>query len=266
WMVWPRRPDKQSLRHRPQSLRLELGLGGCNFRKLCRGFSWHRDGWQHRLPCPCQRRCRYQAHARIYQPRAGGVPISHNQDVVGPHGRTVADAAAVLGAIASKTADPRDPATSANRNKVFTNYTQFLNINGLQGARIGVMRNGVTGFSDKADAVYEAAIQIMKNAGAIIVDPADIPTINEINAGASEVVVLIFDFNRALHAYLATRVGVPIKTLADAIAFNEAHAADELKFFGQELFLLAQSDPFDQATYNAAVAHDLLIGGPQGID
>jgi amidase len=198
--------------------------------------------------------------------RAGVVPISHNQDVVGPHGRTVADAAAVLGAIASKTADPRDPATSANRNKVFTDYTQFVNTNGLAGARIGVARNGVTGFSDKADAVYEAAIQIIKNAGAFVVDPADIPTINEIQAGASEFVVLIFDFKRDLNAYLATRAGVPIKTLADAIAFNEAHAAEELKFFGQELFVLAQSDPFDQATYNAAVAHDLQIGGPQGID
>ena len=198
--------------------------------------------------------------------RAGVVPISHNQDVVGPHGRTVADAAAVLGAIASKTADPRDPATSANRNKVFTDYTQFLNTNGLQGARIGVLRNGVTGFSDKADAVYEAAIQILKGAGAIVVDPADIPTIDEINGGASENVVLIFDFKRDLNAYLATRVGVPIKTLADAIAFNEAHAAEELKFFGQELFLLAQSDPFDQATYNTAVANERQIGGPKGID
>ena len=198
--------------------------------------------------------------------RAGVVPISHNQDVVGPHGRTVADAAAVLGAIASKTADPRDPATSANRNKVFTDYTQFLNTSGLAGARIGVARNGVSGFSDKADAVYEAAIQIMASAGAVIVDPADIPTIDEINSGGSEFVVLIFDFKRDLNAYLATRAGVPIKTLADAIAFNQAHSAEELKFFGQELFLLAESDPFDQATYNAAVLRERQIGGPLGID
>src|SRR5439155_1573091 len=74
--------------------------------------------------------------------RAGVIPISHSQDTVGPHTRTVADAAAVLGAIASKTSDPRDAATSGNRNKVFTDYTQFLDpANGLRGARIGVARS-----------------------------------------------------------------------------------------------------------------------------
>jgi len=76
--------------------------------------------------------------------------------------------------------------------------------------------------------------------------------------------VLIYDFLRDLNAYLATRVGVPIKTLADAIAFNEAHADVELKYFGQELFLLAQSDPFTQAEYQAALANGRMIGGPQG--
>jgi amidase len=198
--------------------------------------------------------------------RAGVVPISHDQDVVGPHGRTVSDAAVVLGVIASQAPDPRDPATFANRAKVFSDYTQFLDPDGLRGARIGVMRNGVTGGSAKTDAIYDAAIEAMSDAGAIIVDPADIPTIGEIIAGASEFTVLIYDFLRDLNAYLATRVGVPIKTLADAIAFNEAHAYVELKYFGQELFLLAESDPFTQAEYQAALANDLAIGGPQGID
>jgi amidase len=198
--------------------------------------------------------------------RAGVVPISHDQDVVGPHGRKVSDAAVVLGVIASQTPDPRDPATFGNRAKVFSDYTQFLDPDGLRGARIGVMRNGVTGGSAKTDAIYDAAIEAMSDAGAIIVDPADIPTISEIIAGASEFTVLIYDFLRDLNAYLATRVGVPIKTLADAIAFNEAHADVELKYFGQELFLLAESDPFTQAEYQAALANDLAIGGPQGID
>src|SRR5882762_2044811 len=198
--------------------------------------------------------------------RAGVVPISHDQDVVGPHGRTVSDAATVLGVIASQTPDPRDPATFTNRNKVFSDYTQFVNPDGLSGARIGVMRNGVTGGSAKTDAIYETAIQAMRDAGAIIVDPADIPTINDIIAGVSEFTVLIYDFLRDLNAYLSTRIGVPIKTLADAIAFNQAHADLELKYFGQELFLLAQSDPFTQADYQAALAHERAIGGPQGID
>jgi amidase len=198
--------------------------------------------------------------------RAGVVPVSHDQDVVGPHGRTVADAAAILGVIASQTPDPRDPATFTNRNKVFSDYTQFVNPDGLSGARIGVMRNGVTGGSAKADAIYETAIEAMRDAGAIIVDPADIPTIHDIIGFVSENTVLIYDLLRDLNAYLATRAGVPIKTLADAIAFNEAHADVELQYFGQELFLLAQSDPFTQAEYQAALANERMIGGPQGID
>jgi amidase len=198
--------------------------------------------------------------------RAGVVPIAHDQDVVGPHGRRVSDAAVVLGIIASQSPDPRDPATFKNRDKVFSDYARFLDPDGLKGARIGVMRKDITGASPKADAIYDAAIQAMSDAGAIIVDPADIPTIDDITSGVSEFTVLIHDFLRDLNAYLATRVGVPIRTLADAIAFNEAHANVELKFFGQELFLLAESDPFTDAEYQAAVAHDLAIGGPQGID
>ena len=198
--------------------------------------------------------------------RAGVVPIAHDQDVVGPHGRRVSDAAVVLGIIASQNPDPRDPATFKNRDKVFSDYVRFLDPDGLKGARIGVMRKDVTGASPKADAIFETAIKAISDAGATIVDPADIPTIDDITSGASEFIVLIHDFLRDLNAYLATRVGVPIRTLADAIAFNEAHANVELKFFGQELFLLAQSDPFTDADYQAAVAHDLAIGGPQGID
>jgi len=128
------------------------------------------------------------------------------------------------------------------------------------------MRNGVTGGSAKTDAIYDAAIQALSDGGAIIVDPADIPTITDIIAAVSEFTVLIYDFLRDLNAYLATRVGVPIKTLADAIAFNEAHADVELKYFGQEIFLLAASAPFTQADYQAALANERMIGGPQGID
>src|SRR5437773_2258769 len=116
--------------------------------------------------------------------RAGVVPISHNQDVVGPHGRTVSDAAVILGVIASQSPDPRDPATFAHRDQVFRDYTQFLNPDGLRGARIGIMRQGVTGGSSKTDAIYETAIRAMRDAGAIMVDPADIPTIGEIIAFA----------------------------------------------------------------------------------
>jgi amidase len=197
--------------------------------------------------------------------RAGVVPIAASQDTVGPHGRTVADAAAVLGAIASTVADPRDAATAANRNKVFSDYTQFLDPNGLAGARIGVARAGVSGYSEETDAVYEAAIEAIGDAGATIVDPADIPTIDQINAGNEEITVLIFEFRRDLNAYLATRSGVPISSLADAIEFNRNDPV-ELEWFLQELFELAESQPFSQAEYEAALATERRIGGPDGID
>jgi amidase len=196
--------------------------------------------------------------------RAGVVPISHSQDTVGPHGRTVADAAAVLGAIAATAADPRDPATAGHRG--LGDYLRFVDPDGLRGARIGVARAGVTGYSEETDGVYEAAIEAMRGAGAVIVDPADIPTIDQINAGAEEITVLVYEFRRDLNAYLATRSGVPIRTLADAIAFNLAHADEELKWFGQEWFEVAQADTTSDADYQAALAEARRIGGVDGID
>ena len=198
--------------------------------------------------------------------RAGVVPIAASQDTVGPHGRTVADAAAVLGAIASTVADPRDPATGTNPTNVFSDYTQFLDPDGLAGARIGVARNGVSGYSEETDAVYEAAIEAIAAAGATVVDPADIPTVDAISSGSEEVTVLVYEFKRDLNAYLATRTGVPISSLADAIAFNEANADVELKWFLQEWFELAESDPFTEAEYLAALAAQRNLGGRDGID
>ena len=197
--------------------------------------------------------------------RAGVVPISHTQDTVGPHARTVADAAAVLSALVG--VDPRDPATAASAGKFSTDYTQFLDPDGLNGARIGVMRGGgVTGYSIHTDAVYEEAIQAMADAGAVIVDPADIPTIDELNADSAEIIVLIYEFKRDLNAYLATRTGVPVHTLADVIAFNEAHADQELRWFGQELMILAEQEIFSQAEYEAALERGHRLAGPEGID
>jgi len=199
--------------------------------------------------------------------RAGVVPISHSQDTVGPHARTVADAAAVLTAIVSRTADRRDPATSTGRNLIPRDHTTFVDPHGLQGARIGIPRLGVfdTIPSIVSD-VFDVAVAAMQTAGATIVDPANIPTIDAINAGSDEITVLLYEFRRDLNAYLATRSGVPIHTLADAIAFNTAHADTELKWFGQELFELAEADLFSDAEYATALANDHANGGKNGID
>jgi amidase len=197
--------------------------------------------------------------------RAGVIPISHTQDTVGPHARTVADAAAVLSALVG--VDPRDPATAASSGHFSTDYTQFLDADGLRGARIGVMRGGgVTGYHRETDRVYEESIEAMADAGAVIVDPADIPTIDELNADAAEFIVLVYEFKRDLNAYLATRTGVPVHSLADIIAFNNSHAEQELKWFGQELMELAEQDPFTEQEYLDALERGHRLAGTEGID
>jgi amidase len=206
--------------------------------------------------------------------RAGVVPISHTQDTVGPHARTVADAAAVLTAIAQRSPDPRDPATSTNRSLIPADYATFLDSTGgsLAGARIGVGRD-FEGFSPHTDDVFESALTALRNAGAVLVD-VFFPHIKDINSGTAEFTVLLFDFKKDLNAYLQTRTGVPIGSLADAIAFNNAHAAQEMPFFGQEIFELAQLfdvtdpnaiQPFG-LSYNQSLAMDRLFGATEGID
>jgi len=206
--------------------------------------------------------------------RAGVVPISHTQDTIGPHARTVADAAAVLTAIVQRTPDPRDAATSGNRNLIPNDYTKFLDPNGLRGARIGVARD-FEGFSPHTDSVFEDALTAMRSAGATLVD-VFFPHIHDINTGTNETVILLFDFKGDVQKYFASRVGVPVAggTLQDAINFNNANADREMPFFAQELFDLAETfnitDPNAQTplgpTYNQAIAADRLFGGAEGID
>ncbi len=196
--------------------------------------------------------------------RAGVIPISHNQDTVGPHTRTVADAAAVLSALVG--VDPRDPDTAASAGKFVTDYTRFLDPGGLRGARIGVTRKVYTGYSEKTDALYEEAIAAMKAAGAILVDPADIPTAAQISTDPSEFNVLLYDFKIEINRYLAGRTGLPVRTLTDLIAFNQAHADKEMPFFQQEIFELADSDPVSAALYATSLATSHSLSRDQGID
>ena len=196
--------------------------------------------------------------------RAGVVPISHNQDTAGPHGRTVADAATILGALVG--VDERDPFTARGEGRAFADYRPFLDASALRGARIGVARTSGFGAAPKVDALMEEAIRAMREAGATVVDPADIPTQSQLG-GENQTTVLLFDLKHDLAAYLAGRTGVPIRTLADAIEFNRAHAAEELAWFGQERFEQAEatSDPSDP-TYVEALAQGQALSRQQGID
>lgn len=195
--------------------------------------------------------------------RAGVVPISDTQDTVGVHGRSVADAATVLGALTG--VDPRDGKTAASAGKFSRNYAQFVSPNGLQGARIGIARQ-FTGATTETDEIFEQAVQVMRAAGAVVVDPVDFPSFDQFNADQSEIIVLIYEFKRDLNAYLSTRSGVPAASLADVIQFNLDNTDRELKYFGQELLELAEAEVFSEAEYRQALVRGRQLTADQGID
>src|SRR5437870_581527 len=170
--------------------------------------------------------------------RAGIVPIAHNQDTAGPMARSVADAAILLGVITG--ADARDAATAAAAGKALTDYRKFLDPHGLQGARLGVPRNKLFGFHPAVDAVIEAALGVLKQAGAILVDPADITTLGQFDD--SEFDVLLYEFKADLNAYLADLgPSTPVHTLEELIAWNTQHRDKELVYFQQEILEKAQA-------------------------
>ena len=202
--------------------------------------------------------------------RAGVIPISHTQDTVGPMARTVADAAAVLGALIM--ADERDAATAAKGRKVHSDYRPFLDADGLRGARIGVARREVSGYDAATDRIYEDAIRAIGDAGAEVIDPADIPTVDGDRLGASEMVIMQTEFKHGIAAYLATRIVVDADlpqpgSLADLVRFNEEHAEQELVHFGQERFEQAlESGPLDGEDYLQALATGRRLAAREGLD
>ncbi len=197
--------------------------------------------------------------------RAGVIPIAHSQDTIGPFGRTVADAATLLGSMTG--VDPRDLVTATSAGKFYSDYGQFLDADGLRGARIGIARKGYFGYSSRVDAIAEAAIKRMKELGAEIIDPADIPTAEQIAASKSEQTVLLFEFKADLNRYLAELASSPVRTLADIIAFNNEHAGEELQYFGQELLLQAEATTsLDDSTYLQALDENHRLSRQEGID
>jgi amidase len=194
--------------------------------------------------------------------RSGIVPIAHSQDTAGPMARTVTDAAILLGALAGM--DPRDSATKTSQGKSQTDYTQFLDKNGLRGARIGVARKHF-GFNDHVDKVMNNLVAEIKKLGAVVVDPADIPTTGKFDD--SELEVLLYEFKADLNAYLAGRPSAPIHSLKELIEFNEKNRAKEMPYFGQDLFVKAQAKgPLTDKKYLATLRKNHLLSRTQGID
>jgi len=194
--------------------------------------------------------------------RAGIVPIAHSQDTAGPMARTVRDAALLLGVLAG--ADPRDPATADADAKKQTDYTRFLDANGLRGARIGVARK-YFGFSDSVDALVNTLLDEMKRAGAILVDPADLESHGKFDD--TELLVLLYELKEDLNRYLGSRPDAQVRTLADVIAFNEQHKDTEMPYFGQDLFVKAQGKgPLTSKEYVEALAKNHKLSRDEGID
>jgi len=197
--------------------------------------------------------------------RAGIIPIAHSQDTAGPLARSVADAAALLGALAGE--DPRDPATAGSAPRALADYTACLDPRGLQGARLGVVRN-IPGFSGGVERVFETALQALKQAGAELVDPARLDGQKLQALDEHEVEVLCYEFKADLNAYLAgLGPNAPVHSLAEVIDFNERHRDRVMPFFGQEHMLAAEArGPLTDQKYLNARQECLRLTRTEGLD
>jgi len=195
--------------------------------------------------------------------RSGIIPISASQDTAGPMTRSVADAAVLLGPLAGP--DPRDAATQASPGTA-EDYSRFLDRGGLKGARIGVARNLASGFHPDIDRAFGEALAALKDAGAVLVDPANLETLGKFDEAEYE--VLLYEFKAGMAAYLeALGPAAPAKTLDDLFAFNEKERAREMPFFGQEIFEQAKGKgPLTDKAYRAARAKCVKLTRKEGID
>ena len=195
--------------------------------------------------------------------RAGIIPIAHSQDTAGPMARSVTDAVLILGALTGQ--DPRDPMTNESRRNSATDYTRFLDRDGLKGVRLGIARKHF-GFSERVDKLMNDHIAEMKRLGAVIVDPADVPTTGKFDD--SELEVLLYEFKADLNAYLAgLGPQAPVRSLKDIIAFNEQNRDRELPYFGQDTMEKAEAKgPLTSKAYLAALQKNHLLTRTQGID
>lgn len=195
--------------------------------------------------------------------RTGVIPIAATLDTAGPMARTVRDAAILLAALAG--ADPEDEATQARPKETTMDFAAALKPGALRGARLGVLR-GPFDFRPNMDAVLEGALQILREAGAELVDLGTYPPLNDI--GGARIEVMLYEMKHGIDAYLAT-LGpeAKVRTLADVIAFNEAHAAEELALFGQQYFVRAQAKgSLETPAYRAAKEKMWRVARTEGID
>ncbi len=194
--------------------------------------------------------------------RSGIIPIAHTQDTAGPMARTVTDAVILLGAMVGR--DKQDAITEEANKNAAKDYTKFLDPNGLNGARLGLVTFPPQRNLDAWKAYYEPFFEKLRTAGATLVE-VKFPDFGQ-TAGADRTAVLQFEFKTDLNKYLAGR-GAKYKTLEDLIKFNEENKEKELPKFGQELFIQSQArgDLADK-TYTDALARIKKQTREDGID
>lgn len=193
--------------------------------------------------------------------RRGIIPIAHSQDTAGPMCRTVTDAAILLGALAGF--DDQDAETHVPRGEIFTDYTSFLDVNGLSGARIGIARE-MLGFNPLVDQLFDQAVESLKAKGAEVID--NITLENSRRWGMPSYEVLLYEFKADLNQYLQGHPTAPVKTLEEIIRFNQENTESEMPWFGQEIFEQAQSKSgLDSKEYIKALS-DSKMYSQEGID
>lgn len=195
--------------------------------------------------------------------RSGIIPIAHSQDTAGPMARTVSDAAILLGALTG--VDERDPATRSSEKRSLKDYTPFLDKSGLKGARIGVAR-AMAGSDPRILKIFDACLDVMKQMGAIVIDPVVVPNSKKI--GKTELEVLYYEFKADLNLYLASLgLKARVKTMEEVIKFNQENRARVMPYFGQERMTIAQEKgPLNSKKYREALAKNRRLTRQEGID
>ncbi|MUK89821.1 amidase [Ornithinibacillus sp. L9] len=191
--------------------------------------------------------------------RTGIIPIANSQDTAGPMTRTVTDAAILLGALTGQ--DAQDPATAMNP-EIITDYTPYLNENGLQHTRLGVSRDYLKGLPEEELDIVNKALLDMAKLGATIIDPIELPT------KLPNPTVLFHEFKSGLNAYLSKLpTKSPVHSLLDVINYNQVHAKDALKY-GQEVLLDSEkkSGTLTEAEYITDRLEDIRTSQDEGID
>ena len=195
--------------------------------------------------------------------RAGVIPIAHSQDTAGPMTRTVADAAALLSAMAGS--DPADSATQ-DADRHARDFTQGLHTGALKGKRLGVVRSQFAAAGEWVAPVVEAQLKVLQAQGAVLVEVPEVP--NTAKYAETELTVLLYELKHGLAQYLQRYApGAPVQSLADIIAFNQREAAREMPYFGQEHLLAAQAtDGLEASAYREALANNHRYARAEGID